>query len=271
MSSQFSSFLPEFSIEIMAAIGGDKNDPNGSDPDQQSAMRLWSPKWSDVDPGDIPLSSMSQSPTQSSQQQFPGVLDPGSLVYVLKQAGDSVGIILGMANQMQDGKGGSGSQNIFGSKPMQEARSREQGISIPPQIEEKTENGVKLRKIKEKNEEHRTELLDGLPIHASLFEMVGFNLPELKNIATAKQTNDGMVTNQMMQQMMGSIMSMGQMMQGLMKNGSGGGAGGAGGLGASSGLGLGNGQSYMDDIHDNIRKNLIYDPQSAENIITAMT
>lgn len=271
MGNKVSTFFPDFCIECMVVGGGDKNDPNGNDPSQQGDMRLWSPRYSkDVNLSDIQLGPTSQSPTQSSQQQFPGVLDPGTIVYVLKQAGDTFGVVLGMGNQMVSKSGSGGGQDVMNSDVMKDLKSRKIGVNTPPKVVKKKERGAMIRKIEEKGEEHSLDMLDGLPIGGALFEMTGFQLPALKNIPTAKQTNDGMVSNQMMQQMMGQVMSLGQMFQGLAKNGSGGGAGGAGGLGASSGLGLGNGPSYMDDIHSNIRKNLIYDPKSAEETITAL-
>ena len=74
------------------------------------------------------------------------------------------------------------------------------------------------------------------------FDMAGFRLPEITNVPTAKQTNDGMAGIQQLQQMMGQIMSLGQMIQGLAGNK--GGGGGAGGFGAGS-LNVGGGQTYV--------------------------
>jgi hypothetical protein len=103
------------------------------------------------------------------------------------------------------------------------------GIKVPPEVKEgQAEDGTKIREIKEKNEEHRFELLEGLPIHGALFDMAGFKLPEISSVPTAKQTNDSMMTTDMLQGLMGQVMSMSQMFQGLMGNRGGSGQGGGG-------------------------------------------
>ena len=183
---------------------------------------------------DMMLSPMMNSPTGFMQQAFPGALDPGTPVIVLKQLGELGGIILGQSNTVK--KGGtnqSGGGNLGSTGTVSQLQSTTRDVNIAPDIQEVEENGVKIRKIIEKGQMHSLDLLDGLPIHGALFDMAGFRLPEITNVPTAKQTNDGMVSTQALQQMMGQVMSLGQMIQGLAGNK--GGGGGAGGFGAGFG------------------------------------
>ena len=188
---------------------------------------------------DMMLSPMFNSPTAFMQQAFPGAMDPGTPVVILKQLGELGGIILGQSNTVK--KGGtneSGSGNLASFQKVSQLSSTSRKINIAPDIQEVEQDGVKIRKIQEKGQQHNLDLLDGLPVHGALFDMAGFRLPEITNVPTAKQTNDGMASLQNLQQMMGQIMSLGQMIQGLAGNkGAGGGAGGfgSGGLPSSGG------------------------------------
>ena len=134
-------------------------------------------------------------------------------------------------------------------------------INTPPDIQESTDaDGVKIRKIKEKGEQHSFGLLDGLPSHGASFAMSGYRLPELPNVPTARQQNTQMLNQDMMEQMMGQIMSMSQMFQGLMGNmggaggggGQGGGQGGAGGAQGQQGLQTSLSYNRMDQIQQNL-------------------
>ncbi len=230
--------------------------------DQSGNQSCYSPfdHGENVNIGDLSLSSMFSSPTGFMQQAFPGAMDPGTPVVMLKRLGEPGGIILGQPNTVKKGgtnQGGSG--NLGSTQKVAELSKTTRDINIAPDVQEVEENGVKIRKIKEKGQQHSLDLLDGLPIHGALFDMAGFRLPEIKNVPTALATNDQMMTQENLQQMMGQIMSLGQMIQGLAGNrGAGGGPGGfgAGSLGnnyvppgANTGAG---GIAYGGGLGDNI-------------------
>lgn len=200
--------------------------------DHSGSMTCYSPTdhGKNVSPDDLGASSLLSSPTGFMQQAFPGGLDPGTAVIMLKRLGEPSGIILGQPNTVK--KGGTnqgGSSRLTSSDTVSQLSSTTRDINIAPDVEEVEENGVKVRKIKEKGQQHSLDLLDGLPVHGALFDMAGFRLPEIKNVPTALATNDQMMSQQNLQQMMGQVMSLGQMIQGLAGNkGAGGGAGGYG-------------------------------------------
>lgn len=189
---------------------------------------------------DLLFSSAMYTPSQFGQQSSPGRLDPGTMVYGIKIPGQNQVIVLGQAQTQKKSGSGSGGGGTDLLSNYSKTFSDKLPINVPPDIQESTDaDGVKIRKIKEKGEQHSFDKLDGLPSHGALFPMAGYRLPELPNVPTAKQQNTGMLNNQMMEQMMGQIMSMSQMFQGLMGNRGGGGGGGgmgggAGGLGDAS-------------------------------------
>jgi hypothetical protein len=226
MSKNFPSH-PSGEITPMVIAGGNKNSATGTSERQDGAAPVMDPmrhSQQDVSIEDLWFSGLSINPTSFGQNSFMAPPDPGSIVYVLKQAGEAGGIILGMSNTVRKGGQGSGGggQDIMNGPIMQQLKSEKIPVNIPPKIKETTERGAKIRKVEEKGEEHSLDLLDGLPIHGALFQMVGFQQPEIKKIPTAKQKNDKMMNNQMMQQLAGQVMSMAQMFQGLAGKGKGG-------------------------------------------------
>ena len=253
------------------ASGGDPQSGDADHPDDHSGnAKIYNPleHGEEVNLEDLSFSPLGMNPTQSGACQFPGAMDPGTPICYIKNTGQAGGIILGQINSLkkgngQSGGGGGNSRDLMQGK-VSELMSRDIGVSIPPQIEETTERGVKVRKIKEKGDKHSLSLLDGLPIHGALFDMSGFRLPEVKKVPTAKQHNDQMMTNNLMEQLPGQIMSLAQMFQGLMKNGKGGGTGGSS---AAQAGGLGGGQSYWDDINSALTPNMSLALNSLSNLI----
>lgn len=237
-------------IKPMVIAGGDINDPA---PDHSGNQKLYNPleHGADVSLDHLAFSPLAVNPTQSGGTQFPGTMDPGSLVYVLKNVGENSGIVLGLANAIRGGGLGAGGggrnlmQGIVG-----DLINRDVGIRTPPKItESETDDGTKIRKIEESGKMHSLGLLEGLPNHGALFQMAGFKFPDLKQVPTAKQHNDKMMTSDMLNQLPGQIMSLAKMFEGLKNNGAGGGRGGST---AGQGGGLGGDQSYWQDIHDQL-------------------
>ena len=259
------SFPGGAGIQIGIIAGGHASDPAK---DHSGNQRVVSPMehGSGVQLDHLNFSPMSHSPTQHSQQCFPGTMDPGTLVYVLKNTGQSQVTIIGQANDLYNSTNRTpGNEDLLSN--WQQLFTMSTGVSTPPSIEEGEERGAKVRKIKEKGKEHSHSLLQGLPTHGALFDMTGFRIPGMTNIPTAKQKGQQMVTNDMMDQLQGTIGNVGSMFQGLMNGGGMGGFGGGGGSGAGGGAGAGNfGVSYapngvaepgtVDVSLDNVKANL---------------
>lgn len=234
-------------IQIGIIAGGDVKDPAE---DHSCNQKVYSPIEHSPDGvklDHLAFSPMSHSPTNHSQQSFPGCLDPGSLVYVLKNTGQNQVTILGQANDIHNSDTNriAGNLDLMSNPIVNELMERTIKINIPPNIEETTERGAKVKKIKEKNEEHKHSLLKGLPTHGALFGMSGLRLPDIKQIPTALQKFQNVMTEDMMGNMPGSMMSLGQMFQGLQGQLGGlmGGMGGGGGAGGGAGAGAGGGGS----------------------------
>jgi|688.fasta_scaffold195417_2 hypothetical protein len=254
-------------VKTCVIAGGGINDPA---PDHSCNQKIVNPleHGDEVNFEDLQFSPMALNPTQTGGSQFPGTMDPGTLVYVLKNVGEPGGIILGLANSIRKGNmgaegGGGGGQSLLTGK-IAELFTQDIGVNVPPKVQEVDENGMKIRKIQEKGEKHSLSLLDGLPSHGALFDMAGFRLPALKQVPTAKQHNDQMMTNQMFDQLQGIVGSLQGLLQGLMQNGRG------GNNTHNSGGGIGNGISYWDEIQNNIRNNHPSEPERAEAMIQAI-
>lgn len=175
---------------------------------------------------------------------------PGTIAYVLRREMENTGVagefILGIANSIRNQGGGGGGYNLM-QGAITEAINATINSNPPPNVKDVKEDGVWIRKAIEVAGQFSLSMLEGLPLHGALFEMAGFRLPEIPNIPTALQTNDGMLTQdtfQQIQSLLGQAMSLGQMFMGLMKNGPDG-----SGAGSNFGGGLGNGISHWEIIH----------------------
>ena len=98
------NFPGDAGIQIgIVASGGDPD--SGDHPsDHSSNMKIVSPleHGRNVDVDHIAFSPMMASPDGGTNRQFKGALPPGSLVYFLKTSGQSGGIILGQANDINN-------------------------------------------------------------------------------------------------------------------------------------------------------------------------
>lgn len=202
-------------IQVALIAGGDITDPAK---DHSCNQRLFSPlEHSDtgVNIRHLAFSPMLHSPTNGSQQSFHGTMDPGSLVYVLKTTGQNGGVILGQANDILNwDRRSKGNDDLLG-QTAKELFDRTIKINIPPDIQETTEKGAKVKKIKEKNREHSHSVLKGLPSHGALHQMSGWKIPQLNSVPTAIQDFAGIPTNDMLSNMPGQLMSIGGMFRGL--------------------------------------------------------
>jgi hypothetical protein len=243
-------------IELgVIASGGDPQGDGDHPKDHSGNQKVILPSTMDpegVKQEHLAFSPLMHSPTALGQQSFQGVMDPGALVYFLKYPGQSGGVILGQANDIVNYDKGSqgGGKNLLGAQYFQELFDRETGVNIPPDIEETVEKGAKVKKIKEKGKKHKHSLLKGTPSHGSMFETTGYKLPEVTNVPTAKQQFSNLLTGDMMNNLPGSVMSLGGMFQGLMGNMGGGGA--AGGAQGQQGLQTSLSYNRMDQIQENL-------------------
>lgn len=231
-------------IQVGIIAGGDVTDPAE---DHSCNQRVYSPlehSPEGVKLNHLAFSPMQHSPTQHSQQSFPGTMDPGTLVYVLKTTGQNHVSIIGQANDLYNGQSTPGNIDLMQSNPIvQELMQRSIQVLVPPDIQEGQERGAKIRKIKEKGKEHSHSLLKGLPTHGALFNMAGYRLPQVKEVPSALQEFQQILSEDQLGQIMNmasQAMSMGSMFGGL--NNTGGGKGGGGGAGA----GLGSSQATGD-------------------------
>lgn len=221
--------------------GGDPEGDGDHPKDESSNQKVLLPGVHDarnVKQEHLAFSPLINAPTALGQQTFHGVMDPGTLVHVVKFPGQTGGFILGQANDIvnydKNQAGGQG-KDIFANEFFQKLFDRETGVNIPPDIEDAEVNGAKVKKVKEKGKKHKHSLLKGLQSHGSSFPMSGYRLPEVKDVPTAKQQYSDIMTNDMLGQLPGSLMSLGSMFSGLGFGGGGGGQGGGQGAGAGQG------------------------------------
>jgi hypothetical protein len=189
-------------------VGGHDGDPA---PDLSNNLKVYFPglHGKDVKPEHLNFSPRIMSPTKSTQQEFPGGLDPGTLVIAMKDTGSNYCQILGMANDTN-----RADERIPGNIDLLQYVSRFLSTNIqvrqPPSIYETTENGVRVRKIREKGQ-HNHNLLRGLPTHGALYNLAGAPVPRVSGVATANQQYSNVLNANMLSSIPGTSMSLGRM------------------------------------------------------------
>lgn len=189
-------------------VGGHDGDPA---PDLSNNLKVYFPglHGKDVKPEHLNFSPRIMSPTKSTQQEFPGGLDPGTLVIAMKDTGSSYCQILGMANDTN-----RADERIAGNLDLLQHVSRFLSTNIqvsqPPSIQERNENGVRVRKITEKGL-HNHNLLKGLPTHGALYNLSGAIVPKISGVSTAKQPFSNLLNANVLASIPGVSMSLGNM------------------------------------------------------------
>jgi len=167
-------------------VGGDKNDP---DPLQLTLLKVFDPL---RHPDDIPIENLpfvgTEGPAnQEALEKFTAAPEPGTIVVTSFNMGDpSARTSTGMPNQINSGKNVSGNDSP-GKRTREEANEKKSGKNPKPNLVKKIENGVEVYEAIEKGIEWSHSLTKDIATHAAWSQMLGQNIPELKNIPTAIQ------------------------------------------------------------------------------------
>ena len=155
--------------------------------------------------------------TGGAQCTFHGVPDAGSFGLAHHETGrsDMYGgsIPFGFVNSSDAGTPGNfGLLQAFLS-----FASMFDGRMSPPSYYETNEGGAVIRKIREKGP-YNYNMTQGIPTHTAMPQIAGIRLPALKGIPTALQAASGMLSGDMLSNLPGVIMGIGQIVAGIMAN-----------------------------------------------------
>jgi len=203
---------------IGIVVGGDVNDPAS---DQSCTMKVFIPglHGKDVKPEHLAFSTMMKMPTKAAQSTFEGTLDPGSIVFVRKDTGSNQCHIIGTGNEIPDPTARvpgnidlySFAKHVIGQHPAQVDTK----VRIGPQVQETVVNGAKVRKKQEKGQNHRHELLYGIPANGAIYPLSGAIVPSVKNVATAVQQFNNIMTPSMAAMLPGLSIPLGSILGSL--------------------------------------------------------
>ena len=198
-------------------VGGHDGDPAG---DESGNLRVYFPgiHGRDVNVQHLNFSPRLMSPTKSTQQEFPGGLDPGTLVVAMKDTGSNYCQIIGVANDTNL----SENQIAGNTDLLQFVRSylsTNINVRIPPTIQETMVGGVRVRKAVEKGRLHNHNLLQGLPTHGALYPMSGSVLPRVSGVNTAQTGFDSLMSGDILGAIPGVFMTLGKMFNILQSTG----------------------------------------------------
>jgi len=169
----------------------------------------------DVDVKHLAFSPRLMSPTRSSQQEFPGGLDPGTLVVAMKDTGSNQCQIIGLANDINNND-----QTIAGNMSLLQGIAQYLTMNIqvrpPPTTVDANVNGAQIRQIQEKGELWNHGMTRGLPTHAATYNLAGMRLPQVSNVSTALQSYDNLITSSMLGNLPGIALSLGTLVSSIL-------------------------------------------------------
>ena len=87
----------------------------------------------------------------------------------------------------------------------------------PPKFKDTTRGKTKVREIEEKGP-HIANLYNGIPPHGAMSTIAGVRIPQMKNIATAIQSFDSILTGDMAAKLPGIAMSLGGILSSVLSN-----------------------------------------------------
>ena len=198
-------------------VGGHDDDP---DPNEAGNLRVYFPgiHGNDVDISHLSLSPRIMSPTRSGQQEFPGGLDPGSLVIAMKDTGSNYCQIIGLANDINLSE-----NQIPGNTDMMGlARaflSQTVNVRVPPNITEVMEGDVRVRRAQEKGMLHSHNLYQGIPTNGALYSMSGSIVPRVSGVSTAQTAFGDGFGQGLLDSLPGVFMTLGKMFSILASSG----------------------------------------------------
>jgi hypothetical protein len=164
----------------------------------------------DVNVKHLAFSPRLMSPTGGTQHQFPGGLDPGTLVVAMKDTGSNQCQIIGMANDINNND-----QTIAGNMSLLQGIAQYLTTNIqvrpPPTTRDATVNGARIRQIQEKGQLWNHGMTRGLPTHAATYNLAGMRIPQVSSVSTALQSFDNLITDSMIGNLPGVALSLGSL------------------------------------------------------------
>ena len=195
-------------------VGGHDADPPS---DYSGNLRVYFPgiHGKDVKVKHLAFSPRLMSPSKGTQQEFPGGLDPGTLVVAMKDTGSNQCQIIGLANDINNNE-----LTIAGNMSLLQGIAQYLTTNIqvrpPPTSVDATVNGARIRQIKEKDKLWNHGMTRGLPTHAATYNLAGMRLPQVSNVSTALQSYDNLITSSMLGNLPGIAMSLGTLFSSIL-------------------------------------------------------
>lgn len=214
------SYLPKSSaasgLVYGIVVGGHDAD---APTDYSGNLRVYFPSihGKDVDVRHLAYSPRLMSPTRAAQQEFPGGLDPGTLVVAMKDTGSNQCQIVGLANDLNNSD-----QTIEGNMSLLQNIAQYLTLAIqvlpPPTTTEVVIGGARIRKIQERDQLWNHGMTRGLPTHAAMYNMAGMPLPKVTQVATALQSFDNLISNSAIGNLPGAVMSLGMLISTILNS-----------------------------------------------------
>ncbi len=204
------SYPNENKIVYGIVVGGNDSDP---DPTQSGGVRIYVPGeyGKDVNIKHLPFSRTLAQGNQQGVTTFNPPPEHGAAVMAMKMGGHSGSghlTILGtVPNDINKDSTTPGNSNPWPA--IQKAISDVTKIRIPPNV---GSGAAGSKPPQEKGQYHKNELVKYLPSTTTLWPMIGIQIPQVTNVATATQAFSSILTGDMLSLLPGMNMTLGSLL-----------------------------------------------------------
>lgn len=206
------------SIEIV--VGGELKHP---DPDQGCKLQSRNPltHGPNIDSRDFPYTMIMGQASQSALETFDGPPEPGACVVKLPITGEpSSAVTIGTLKDKNMGSSSAGNMNNMGMAGIPEALNAIVNKIFSKGYQSTQEDGAEVRKPKD-GDQWKHALTQGIPTHAAMFPLAGTPLESRQQIDTAKTAFRDVLGGNLLGNLPGKFMSIGDILGKLGGKGSG--------------------------------------------------
>jgi hypothetical protein len=198
-------------------VGGDDKDP---DPTESGGVRVYIPGeyGPSVKRTHLPMSRVLTMGTQEGVTKFNPPPERGSAVMCMKmpgQAGTGHLVVLGVVpNDINNDDTVPGNLSLISFLPViNQAILHKVNILIPPNIVEKNKRGAQIRVPVEKGVKHSHSLMKGIPSTGTLYNLLGYPIPQVHNISTAIDAFTAIVTKEVGEMLPGTTIDIANLLE----------------------------------------------------------
>lgn len=218
MISRHLNNASESNFTIGYCVGGHQGNPA---PNQDGGIKVYCAHHmgNGVSPDHIGFSPVLMQANQGGATEFNGGVDPGQALVCMRtkepDGATSLMVVGSLQVNRQDGSSPQNTNLNTALKALVDAFATTINVAIAPNIIETIIDGARVRQIQEKGQDHKHDLLKGIPSSGAIYPLAGIIQKQITGISTATQSFSNIITGSMMAALPGTNFSLGNLLTSL--------------------------------------------------------